>query len=160
MADKDLAKIVDDLKKTPTLQIKLGEGARMPVRKNEGDAGADLYSTENVIIAPMGRAVVGTGLYFEIPSGYEVQIRSRSGLAAKNGVFVLNSPGTIDEGYRNEVKVILQNLGKEPFTVNKGDRIAQMVISSLSPHILVAEVDKLSNVETERGLGGFGSTGV
>jgi len=139
------------------LKIKLTNGAIMPEYKKRGDAGADLYSVEDVVIPSMERRIVKTGLYFEIPNGYEVQIRSRSGLAAKHGVFVLNSPGTIDSGYRGEIMVILQNLGKEDFVVNKGDRIAQMVVSAVD-YMWFTEVEEVS--DTERGSGGFGSTGV
>ena len=149
--------VISGKDKLTSLKIKLTNGAKMPEYKNHGDAGADLYSIEDVVIPSMERKIVKTGLYFEIPYGYEVQIRSRSGLSAKHGVFVLNSPGTIDSGYRGEIMVILQNLGKEDFTVSKGDRIAQMVVSSVA-YIPIVEVEEVS--DTERGSGGFGSTGV
>ena len=100
--------------------------------------------------------MVPTGLFFEIPEGYEVQVRPRSGLAAKNGVTVLNTPGTIDSDYRGEIKVILINLGTEDFTINNGDRIAQMIIAPVIQASFI-KVESLS--ETERGSGGFGSTG-
>ena len=101
--------------------------------------------------------MVPTGLFFEIPQGYEVQIRPRSGLAAKNGVTVLNTPGTIDSDYRGEINVILINLGDKPFTVNSGDRIAQMLVAP----VIQADFSIVSSLEeTERGAGGFGSTGV
>jgi dUTP pyrophosphatase len=106
---------------------------------------------------PLERAVVGTGLYLELPRGYEAQIRPRSGMAAKQGITVLNSPGTIDADYRGEIGVILVNLSNEPVTVNHGERIAQMVISKHEQAVWV-EVDQLD--ETTRGSGGFGSTGV
>lgn len=139
------------------LKIKLDEGAKVPEKKYEGDAGADIFSNENVEIKPGETVAVGTGNYFSIPEGYEVQIRSRSGLALKNNIFVLNSPGTIDHGYTGEVKVILHNLGKETFKVEKGDRIAQAVVSALVK-IPIAIVESLE--ETERGDSGFGSTGM
>ena len=139
------------------IKIKLQDGATLPEYKNSGDSGADLRSIEDTVIPPMERAIIRTGLFFEIPQGFEVQIRSRSGLAAKEGVFVLNSPGTIDSSYRGEIKIILQNLGKDIFSVSKGDRIAQMVVSSVSqlPFTIISALN-----ETERGAGGFGSTGI
>ena len=113
--------------------------------------------SEPVVIKPFKRAVIPTGLSFSIPKGYEVQIRPRSGLAAKNGITVLNTPGTIDSDYRGEIKVILINLGDEDFTVNNGDRIAQMVVQKVKQ----ASFEVVDNLdETERGSGGFGSTGV
>ena len=122
-------------------------------------AGMDVRADndEPIVLEPLQRALVPTGLYLEIPAGYEVQVRPRSGLAAKKGVTVLNSPGTIDADYRGEVKVILVNLSSEAFTVLKGERIAQLV---LSRHETIAweEVDALS--ESGRAEGGFGSTGV
>lgn len=140
-----------------SIKIKLTGDAKVPEYKNYGDSGADLYSVEDVVIPSMERRIVKTGLYFEIPNGFEVQIRSRSGLAAKNGVFVLNSPGTIDSGYRGEIMVILQNLGKDDFVINKLDRIAQMVVAKVEylPMFLVNEVS-----DSKRGSGGLGSTGV
>ena len=100
--------------------------------------------------------MIPTGLYFSIPEGYEVQVRPRSGLAAKNGVTVLNTPGTIDSDYRGEIKVILVNLGDEDFTVNNGDRIAQIVVAPVT----IGVFEQVSSLdETERGAGGFGSTG-
>lgn len=117
------------------------------------------YSTgviEQLSIAPGGRALIPTELYTAIPEGYEIQVRSRSGLAIKSGVFVLNSPGTIDANYRNGWGVILMNLGNEPFVVRQGDRIAQAVLVKIE-QVEWKEVETLD--ETERGLGGFGSTG-
>lgn len=141
------------------VKIKALKGAIVPEYKTAGAAGADIYSllNEPVVIPHLGTAMIGTGLFFEIPEGYEVQIRPRSGLAAKNGVTVLNTPGTIDSDYRGEIKVILVNLGKEDFVVNSGDRIAQMVIAPVTQASFTLSED-LS--ETERGTGGFGSTGV
>jgi dUTP pyrophosphatase len=110
-----------------------------------------------VVIPPLGRARIPTGLALEIPPGYEAQIRPRSGLAARNGVTVLNAPGTVDSDYRGELGVILINLGEEPFTARDGDRIAQIVIA---PVVRARMVEAASLSETERGEGGFGSTGV
>lgn len=136
------------------------EGAIIPEYKTPGAAGADVcaYLPENPIVIPAGAtAMVPTGLFFEIPLGYEIQVRPRSGLAAKNSVTVLNTPGTIDSDYRGEIKVILINLGNKDFEIKNGDRIAQLIISP----VIQAQfqiTDSLS--ETERGAGGFGSTGV
>lgn len=130
--------------------------AKLPLQANPGDAGMDLYSIENIVI-PQGEArLIKTGLQLELPQGTEAQIRPRSGLALKHSVTVLNSPGTIDEGYRGEIGVILINHGKEPFVVEKSMRIAQMVIQFV-PTIQVTEVNDLS--ETTRGTSGFGSSG-
>ncbi len=122
-------------------------------------AGMDLHAVveEPITLAPMGRNIIGTGLYLALPKGYEAQVRPRSGLAAKRGVTVLNAPGTIDADYRGEVGVILINLSNEPFVIENGDRIAQMVIAKFERAVW-REVSQLS--ETERGEGGFGSTGV
>ena len=132
------------------------EDAKLPYRANEGDAGLDLFSIEEKIIQPGEATLVGTGLQIELPKGTEAQIRPRSGLALKHSITVLNSPGTIDEGYRGEIKVILINHGNEPFKVEKDMRIAQMVIASVLKVELV-EADVLS--ETDRAAGGFGSSG-
>ena len=121
-------------------------------------AGMDIRASlsETVVIRPGERKLISTGLYFEIPEGYEVQIRPRSGLAIKHGITVLNSPGTIDADYRGEVCIILINLGSENFEINNGDRIAQMVVSKFE-HCLWQSVEELN--ATERGTGGFGHTG-
>lgn len=131
----------------------------LPSYQTESSAGMDLRAQLDAPIRlnPLERAVVGTGLYLELPRGYEAQIRPRSGMAAKQGITVLNSPGTIDADYRGEIGVILVNLSNEPVTVNHGERIAQMVISKHEQAVWV-EVDQLD--ETTRGSGGFGSTGV
>jgi dUTP pyrophosphatase len=130
-----------------------------PVYAKEGDSGFDLRANESGSLKPLERSLVGTGLYFELPDGYEMQIRPRSGLAFKHGITVLNSPGTVDTGYRGEIKVLLVNLSNEEFTWDKGERIAQGVIthrisSDYGDLIEVAEIN-----ESERGEGGFGSTG-
>ena len=134
------------------------QGAVIPQYKTDGAAGADICAllSESVVIKKGERAMIPTGLFFEIPEGYEVQVRPRSGLAAKNGVTVLNTPGTIDSDYRGEVKVILINLGSEDFTVSNGDRIAQIVVAPVT----IACFEGVNALdETERGTGGFGSTG-
>ena len=135
------------------------QGAVIPAYKTQGAAGADVCALVDspVIIEPGKFAMIPTGLFFEIPAGYEIQVRPRSGLAAKNGVTVLNTPGTIDSDYRGELKVILINLGETAFTINSGDRIAQIIVSPVT----VADftiTDSLS--DTQRGEKGFGSTGV
>lgn len=118
------------------------------------DVRADL--SESVTLTPLGRAMIPTGLYVELPAGFEMQVRPRSGLAAKHGLTVLNSPGTIDADYRGEVKVILANLSDTPFTIEPGERIAQLVVAR---HERVEWVESESLSDTERGAGGFGSTG-
>ena len=122
-------------------------------------AGVDLRANleEAIVLKPLERAMVPTGLYMAIPAGYEGQVRPRSGLAAKKGITVLNTPGTVDADYRGEVRVILVNLSSEPFTVEPGERIAQMVFAAHAKAELV-QVESLD--ETERGAGGFGSTGL
>lgn len=131
-----------------------------PVYAKEGDSGFDLRANESGELKPLERKLVGTGLYFELPDGFELQIRPRSGLAFKNGVTVLNSPGTVDTGYRGEIKVLLINISNEIFTWDKGERIAQGVVA----HRISSDFGDLVEVteinETERGVGGFGSTGV
>lgn len=135
------------------------KGATIPEYKTAGAAGADLCALlDKPLTIPAGKfTMVPTGLFFEIPEGYEVQVRPRSGLAAKNGVTVLNTPGTIDSDYRGEIKVILINLGSSDFTINSGDRIAQMIVAPVT-QAQFEITDSLS--ETERGAGGFGSTGL
>lgn len=135
------------------------EGAIIPEYKTSGAAGADVcaFLSEPVEIKSGEFAMIPTGLSFAIPEGYEIQVRPRSGLAAKNGVTVLNTPGTIDSDYRGEVKVILINHGKDAFTVNNGDRIAQLIVAPVTQGIF-EKTDELDS--TERGEGGFGSTGV
>ena len=141
------------------IKVVAKEGAKLPLYKTSGAAGADICALlEKPLVIESGKsAMVPTGLFFEIPQGYEVQIRPRSGLAAKNGVTVLNTPGTIDSDYRGEINVILINLGDKPFSVNSGDRIAQMLVAP----VIQADFSIVSSLEeTERGAGGFGSTGV
>lgn len=135
---------------------KLSEDAIIPFYAHPGDAGLDLFSVEEVTIEPGKRKLVATGISIELPKNTEAQVRPRSGLALKYGVTVLNSPGTIDEGYRGEIKVILINHGEEAFKINRGDKIAQMVIMPVLT-VEIKEVEILN--DSERGEGGFGSTG-
>lgn len=135
-----------------------GPGAVAPSYESAGAAGADLRAclSEELVIEPGRRALVPTGLRLELPPGYEAQVRPRSGLALKHGVTCLNSPGTIDQDYRGELGVILVNLGDAPFTVRSGDRIAQLVVAPVAR----AAFEESGGLEaTDRGHGGFGSTG-
>ena len=129
----------------------------LPSYETAGSAGMDVRAAEELVIAPGQRGLVGTGLAFAIPQGYEIQVRPRSGLALKKGISIPNSPGTIDSDYRGELKVILLNHGDEDFVIERGDWIAQIVVAPVQRGILleVADLD-----ETQRGSGGFGSTGV
>jgi dUTP pyrophosphatase len=137
-----------------------GEGLPLPVYQSAGAAGLDLVAAvpadAPMILAPGGRGLAPTGLAFAIPEGFEAQVRPRSGLALKQGVTVLNAPGTIDSDYRGELQVILINHGDKPFEIARGDRIAQLVIAPVV-QALLTEVAEIS--ETNRGAGGFGSTG-
>lgn len=128
----------------------------MPNRANEGDAGLDIFSVEEKIVKAGETALISTGIQMELPKGTEAQIRPRSGLALKHAVTVLNSPGTIDEGYRGELKIILINHGKEDFKVEKHMRIAQMVIAPVL-QVTLEQTNTLTN--SDRGQGGFGSSG-
>jgi dUTP pyrophosphatase len=144
------------------IQIRLkrlphGEGLPLPTYATEHAAGMDVVAAEELTLAPGARHAVATGFAIAIPAGYEVQVRPRSGLALKHGITCLNTPGTIDADYRGEVKVILANLGVEPFEIRRGDRIAQLVPAAVQ-QARFAEVEELD--ETVRGAGGFGSTGV
>jgi len=133
-----------------------GEDLPLPAYATDGAAGMDVVSAEDVDLAPGARHAVATGLSVAIPHGYEIQVRPRSGLALKHGVTVPNTPGTIDSDYRGELKVIMINLGTEPFAIRRGDRVAQLVIAPVTrgSWLEVSELD-----ETARGTGGFGSTG-
>lgn len=141
------------------IKIIANKGAVVPCYKTAGAAGADVCALldDKVVLKPGERTILPTGLFFEIPKGYEIQVRPRSGLAAKNGVTVLNTPGTIDSDYRGELKVILINLGDSDFEISSGDRIAQIVVAPVTLGNFI-QVESIS--ETERGTGGFGSTGV
>jgi dUTP pyrophosphatase len=133
-----------------------GAGLALPAYATEGAAGMDVLAAEDVTLAVGGRHAVATGLALAIPPGYEIQVRPRSGLALKHGITLPNTPGTIDSDYRGELKIIMINLGAEPFAIVRGDRIAQLV---LAPVVQASwlEVEELS--DTARGEGGFGSTG-
>ncbi len=133
-------------------------GLPLPARATDGAAGADLRSAESglVVLQPGDRTAVATGLILEIPLGYEGQVRPRSGLAIQHGLTVVNAPGTIDSDYRGELKVLLVNLGDEAVSIDRGDRIAQLVIAPVT-HAEFRETDQLA--DTVRGGGGFGSTG-
>lgn len=142
-----------------TVPVTLGSSDCEPLYGSKEAAGADLKSNIDcdIIIPPGARSIIPTGVVAQIPKGYEGQVRSRSGLAAKNGIAVLNSPGTIDSDYRGEIKVILINHGHEDFIIKRGDRIAQLVITKIERVHFIPEVVL---VPTERGDGGLGSTGV
>jgi dUTP pyrophosphatase len=147
---------------SPEIAIRLkrlphGEGLPLPAYATEHAAGMDVVAAEALTLAPGARHAVATGFAIAIPEGYEVQVRPRSGLALKHGVTCLNTPGTIDSDYRGEVKVILANLGQEPFPIRRGDRIAQLVPAPVQ-RARFTEVEQLD--DTGRGAGGFGSTGV
>ncbi|AWW29381.1 dUTP diphosphatase [Echinicola strongylocentroti] len=142
------------------MQVNVINQSKHPLPEYQTDlsAGLDLRAnlTEPITLEPLERTLVGTGLFMELPAGHEAQIRPRSGLAYKHGITVLNSPGTIDADYRGEIKVLLVNLSKEPFEINNGERIAQMVVAR-HEQIQWKEATEVS--ETQRGAGGFGSTG-
>lgn len=144
------------------LKIKRLENAKdlpLPKFMTEGSCGMDLYANveEDLVIKPMEISLIPTGVAISLPIGYEAQIRPRSGLALKNGIALVNSPGTIDSDYRGEIGVIIINLGKEPFVIKRGDRIAQMVINQ----VVIPEIEELENLDsTLRGEDGFGSTGL
>lgn len=139
-----------------TVKVKTAEGVTLPAYATEGSAGMDIRACERVVIRAGARGCVGTGLYLEIPWGYEAQVRPRSGLALKHGVTVLNAPGTIDSDYRGEVRVILANFGENDFTIESGERIAQIIFAAVTQARLETSVELGG---TERGAGGFGSTG-
>lgn len=142
------------------IKILAEKGVKLPSYQTSGSAGADICAFipdgSKIVIKPMQRFMVPTGIKMAIPEGFEVQIRPRSGLAAKNGITCLNTPGTIDSDYRGEVKVILINLGSEDFVISDGDRIAQMIVAPVTQGVFES-AEFLD--ETERGSGGFGHTG-
>ena len=143
----------------PVERLPHAAGLPLPAYMTAGAAGMDLHAAvaEEVVLEPGSVRLIPTGLKVAVPEGYELQIRPRSGLAARHGIGLLNSPGTVDSDYRGEIKVILINLGAAPFTVRRGDRIAQMVLCPI-PRIELVPVPSLP--ETERGEGGFGHTGI
>ena len=135
---------------------KIKDNAIIPKYAHEGDAGVDLYSTEEYILKPGERVLVSTGIKIAIPRGYEAQVRPKSGLAVKHGISIVNTPGTIDADYRGEIGIITINLGQEDFKIKKGKKIAQMVFNKVEE----AEFEETEELEeTTRGQGGFGSTG-
>lgn len=152
MKSPNVAKVEVCVKRLPN-----GAGLPLPDYASAGAAGMDICSAESVNLRIGKRLAVATGFAFAIPKGYEVQIRPRSGLALKNGITCLNTPGTIDSDYRGEIKVILANLGEDDFQIAKGDRIAQIVVAPVQ-HATLVEVEEIDH--TPRGAGGFGSTGV
>lgn len=137
-----------------------GAGLSLPQRMTPGSSGCDVCAAVEspVVLLPGTRTLIPTGFCLEIPEGYEVQVRPRSGLAIKSGITVLNTPGTIDADYRGEVKIILINLGDAPFTIARGDRVAQLVPAVVANNISFLEQDAIA--ESTRGSGGFGHTGV
>jgi dUTP pyrophosphatase len=144
----------------PVVRVsRLRDGAELPRYMSEGAAGLDLYasleSSTEMTLAPGARALVGSGVAVELPRGFEAQVRPRSGLALKHGVTVLNSPGTVDSDYRGEIKVLLINLGGEPFTVRAGERIAQLVVARVER----VRLEEGALDQTARGAGGYGHTG-
>jgi dUTP pyrophosphatase len=150
---------------TPDSKVVIGfskssDEVKTPFYNYESDSGFDLYSTENVIIEPLGRALIPTGLSFDIKDGFEIQVRSKSGLAINEGLFVLNSPGTVDNGYTGEVKVILFNTNPTPYEIKVGMKIGQAVVSPVvnGKWVQLQEINKIN--DKDRNSNGFGSTGI
>lgn len=161
MSPEDYSSVIEDAMKTKTLGYKkLSPDAVDPKYNYEKDSGFDLYSIEDVALGGMSRAMIGTGLAFNIPDGYEIQVRPKSGLAINYGLTVLNTPSTIDGGYVGEVKVILFNTSRETYQVKKGMKIAQAVLCPVQQgkYVNLENVDELP--DTDRGSDGFGSTGL
>jgi dUTP pyrophosphatase len=160
----DIKQLEDDMMNyTPKLElgfVKLSEEAVEPKYNYDSDSGFDLYSTDEIVIPPLGRALIPTGLSFDIKDGHEIQVRSKSGLAINQGLFVLNSPGTVDSGYLGEIKVILFNTNPEPLTIKKGMKVAQAVLCPVVNGKWVDLVKKTKINEKDRGSNGFGSTGL
>jgi len=140
----------------PILQLPSAAGLALPAYASEGAAGMDVLAAEDRLLEPGDRAAIATGLALAVPPGFEMQVRARSGLALKDGIAVLNAPGTIDSDYRGEVRIILANLGDQPFHVTRGMRIAQLLLAPVT-WVRWVETDTLD--DTKRGSGGFGSTG-
>jgi len=135
---------------------KLRPDAQLPKYAHPDDSGADVCTTEEITIPPGELRMIPTGIAVQLPPGYEIQVRSKGGIASKKQCFVLNSPGTVDEGYRGEIMVIMQNVGKDEETFNKGDKVAQLVVA---PYIQATFLEQAELTDTMRGAGGFGSTG-
>jgi dUTP pyrophosphatase len=160
----DIKKLEDDMMNyVPKLDLgyrKLNPKAVTPFYNYESDSGFDLYSTEEIVVDGLGRALIPTGLSFDIKDGYEIQVRSKSGLAINQGLMCLNSPGTVDSGYLGEVKVIIFNTNKEPFTIKKGMKIAQAVLCPVVNGKWVNLVERNEMSIKDRNNKGFGSTGI
>jgi dUTP pyrophosphatase len=139
---------------------KISEEAITPNYNYESDSGFDLYSTEEIVVKPLGRALIPTGLVFDIKDGHEIQVRSKSGLAINQGLFVLNSPGTVDNGYLGEIKVIIFNTNPEPFTIKKGMKVAQAVLCPVVNGKWVNLEERKVILDKDRNNNGFGSTGI
>jgi dUTP pyrophosphatase len=152
--------MMENKTKLPLNYTKLNSDVIDPFYNYESDSGFDLYSTEEITIKPFGRALIPTGLSFDIKDGYEIQVRSKSGLAINQGLFVLNSPGTVDSGYLGEVKVILFNTNSESFTITKGMKVAQAVLCPVVGGKWVELINTESLPKKDRGDNGFGSTGI
>jgi len=158
---EDLEKGFDEYEPTMPLRFsKSNEDAVTPEYAYPTDSGFDLYSTEEIVIESFGRALVPTGLHFDIPDGYEIQVRSKSGLALKQGLMVLNSPGTVDQGYTGEVKVILFNTNKSKITITKGQKVAQAVVSPVVSGKWIEVIEVNNVLDKDRQDKGFGSTGI
>ncbi len=149
-----------DTSKIPLPFKKLNPDAVSPKYNYESDSGFDLHSTEEVVVEGLGRALIPTGLSFDVKDGYEIQVRSKSGLAINQGLMCLNSPGTVDSGYMGEIKVIIFNTNKEPFTIKKGMKVAQAVFCPVVNGRWIEPVEKDELSKKDRGDNGFGSTGI
>jgi dUTP pyrophosphatase len=160
----DVKSLEDDLKnynpKLPLGFIKLHPDAITPKYNYETDSGFDLHSVEEIVIPPFGRALIPTGIYFDLPQDFEIQVRSKSGLAINQGLMVLNSPGTVDEGYTGEIKVIIFNTNQSEFKIEKGMKVAQAVVARCVTGRWVNLVEVNQIKEKDRGENGFGSTGI
>jgi dUTP pyrophosphatase len=152
--------MMENKTKLPLYFKKLNTDVETPSYNYESDSGFDLYSTEEIVIPPLGRALIPTGLSFDIKDGYEIQVRSKSGLAINQGLFVLNSPGTVDNGYLGEVKVILFNTNQTEFVVKKGMKVGQAVLCPVVNGKWVDLINKEELSSKDRGDNGFGSTGI
>jgi dUTP pyrophosphatase len=160
----DIVQLEKDMKEhRPKLELvykKLTPDAVTPKYNYESDSGFDLYSTEDVVVKGLGRCLVPTGLSFDIGDMHEIQVRSKSGLAINEGLFVLNSPGTVDSGYNGEIKVIIFNTNQHEYTIKKGAKIAQAVLCPVASGMWVDLVETNKINDKERGSNGFGSTGI
>ncbi len=161
MSFDDLSQEFIKESKTKLLKVKkLNSDAILPSYNYPSDSGFDLYSTEEIVIAPFGRALIPTGLSFQFPEGYEIQVRTKSGLAINQGIMVLNSPGTVDQGYSGEIKVPIFNTNNSSFTIKKSMKVAQGVLCPVvnGDFVKIEEVENFN--KTDRGDKGFGSTGI